>query len=150
MLKEISKLPKSISADQTGFIPGRYIGENTRLVYDIMSFTELQDLPGLLVMINVEKAFDSVSWKFIQETFNFFNFGPSFCKWIKSFQYNSNSCVTQAGFLSNFFKLGRGCRQGDPISPYIFLLCAEILTVKIKNNKSIKGIEIGNTEFLMS
>lgn len=97
-------LPKIISADQTGCIPGRYIRENTRLVYDIMSFTELQDIPGLLVMIDFEKAFDSVSWKFIQETLNFLNFGPSFCKWIKTFQYNSNSCVTHAGFfLSNFF-----------------------------------------------
>lgn len=101
-------------------------------------------------MIDFEKAFDSVSWKFIQETLNFFNFGPSFCKWMKTFQYNSNSCVTQAGFLSNFSKLGRGCRQGDPISPYIFLLCAEILSVRIKNIKSIKGIEIRNTELLMS
>lgn len=143
-------LPKIISADQTAFIPGKYIGENTRLVYDIMSFTELQDIPGLLVVIDFEKAFDSVSWKLIQETLNFLNCVPSFCKWINTFQYNLNSCVTQAGFLSNFFKLGRGCRQGDIISPYIFLLCAEILSVKIKNNKSIKGIKIGNTEFLMS
>lgn len=96
-------LPKIISADQTGFIPGRYIGENTRLVYDMMSFTELQDIPGLLAMIDFEKAFDSVSWKYIQETLNFFNFGPPFCKWIKTFQYNSNSCVTQAGFFIQFF-----------------------------------------------
>lgn len=71
-------LPKILSADQTGFIPGRYIGENTRLVYDIMSFTELQDIPGLRVMIYFEKAFDSVSWKFIQETLNFFKFWSFF------------------------------------------------------------------------
>lgn len=69
----------------------------------MMSFTELQDIPGLLAMIDFEKAFDSVSWKFIQETLNFFNFGPPFCKWIKTFQYNSNSFVTQAGFLIQFF-----------------------------------------------
>lgn len=60
------------------------------------------------------------------------------------------SCVSQAGILSNFFKLGRGCRQGDPISPYIFLLCAEILSIKIKNNEDITGIKINNTQYLIS
>lgn len=116
-----------------------------------MEFTELKDIPSLLGMINFERVFDLVSWRFIQETLEFFNFGSCFCKWMKTFQYNSNSCETQARFLFNFFKLGRGCRQIDPISPCIFLLCAEILiSFKIRNNKDIKGIQIGNTKFLMS
>lgn len=80
----------------------------------------------------------------------FFNFGPSIKKWISVFQSNTSSAVTQAGCLSNFFELERGCRQGDPISSYIFLICAEILSIKIKNNKSIKGIKINNTEYLIS
>lgn len=143
-------LSKIISNDQTGFIPGRYIGENSRLIYDLMNHTETNHIPGVLVMIDFEKAFDSVSWKFIKDTLQYFNFGPYFCSWITTFHYNAVSCVTQAGFLSNFFKLGRGCRQGDPLSPYIFLLCAEILAIKIKNNRSIKGILINNTEYLMS
>ena len=120
-LKQV--LTKIVSSDQTGFIPGRYIGENTRLVYDLMHYTELHDIPGTLVMIDFEKAFDSVSWTFIQETLEFFNFGASFCNWINIFQNNIVSCVSQAGILSNFFKLGRGCRQVDPISPYISLMC---------------------------
>lgn len=76
-------------------------------------------------MVDFEKAFDSVPWQFIQETLNYFSFGPSFYKLIKTFQYNSNSCVTPAGFLSNLLKLGCGCRQSDNISPYIFLLDRE-------------------------
>ena len=53
-------------------------------------------------------------------------------------------------FLSAFFMLGRGCRQGDPISTYLFVLCAEILAAKIRSNKNIKGIKINNTEIKLS
>ena len=68
----------------------------------------------------------------------------------KTSQKNAVSCVSQAGILSNFFRLERGCRQGDTILPYIFLLCAEILAIKIKNNTNIKGIEINNNTDVIS
>lgn len=51
-----------ISDTQSGFMKGRYIGENTRFVYDIMAYTESEHIPGLLVLIDFEKAFDSISW----------------------------------------------------------------------------------------
>lgn len=143
-------LEKIICTDQTGFIPGRYIGENTRLIFDLMHYVEENDIPGLLLLVDFEKAFDTISWKFIDKALSFFNFGPSIKKWISVFQSNTLSAVTQAGCLSNFFKLERGCRQGDPISPYLFLICAEILSIKIKNNKNIKGIKINKTEYLIS
>ena len=139
-----------IHGDQTGFIPGRYIGKNTRLIYDIMEYTEENDIPGLILLIDFEKAFDSVSWKFIQSTLNFFNFGPSICKWIKVFQTNIKSAINQGGNLSSFFNIDRGCRQGDPISPYIFILCAEVLAIKMRHNRDIKGISIHDEEILLS
>ena len=52
--------------------------------------------------------------------------------------------------MSPSFNIGRGCRQGEPLSPYIFVLCAEFLATKIRKNKRIKGIKIENTELKIS
>ena len=139
-----------ISEDQTGFISGRYIGENTRLIYDILHITDELDIPGLLLIVDFEKAFDSISWKFINHTLNFFNFGDSIKRWINVFYNDIQSCVIQNGFLSEPFNVKRGCRQGDPLSPYVFLLCAERLSRQFKANTNIKGIEIAGTKYLLS
>ena len=145
-----STLNKLIHSDQTGFIAGRYIGENTRLLYDIMQITEEKNLPGLLLLIDFEKAFDSISWKFINKVLKYFGFGDSIISWVNLFYKNAMLSVNQGGNLSSFFQIGRGCRQGDPLSPYIFILCSEILAIKIRNNKDIKGITIGKTEYKLS
>ena len=111
-----------------------------------MHYTEEEDIPGLLLLIDFEKAFDTLSWNFIKKTLNLFNFGPSISKWVRLFYTNITSVVNQGGNLSEVFDIQRGCRQGDPLSPYIFLICAEILAIQIRKNKNIKGITIGNTE----
>ena len=90
-----------INNDQTGFIQGRFIGENTRLMYDIMNYAEENNIPGLLLLVDFEKAFDTVSWSFIQKVLQFFNFGPSIQRWIKVFQTNISSLINQSGHLSD-------------------------------------------------
>ena len=54
-------LPELISQSQTGFIKGRFIAESTRLFHDVMNYTEIKKINGLLMFINFEKDFDSVS-----------------------------------------------------------------------------------------
>lgn len=65
-------LPDIIHSDQTGFVSGRCISENTRLLYDVIHYTEKRNVSGLLLLIDFEKAFDSVSWSFIKKTLIFF------------------------------------------------------------------------------
>ena len=134
-------LNKLINNDQKGFISGRYIGENIRTVYDILFETKQQNIPGLLVSVDFQQAFDTVSRKFKDKTLDYFNSGPSIKKWIQLFQTGAQSCILQNGHLSESFTLQRGCRQGDPISPYIFILCVEILGKTIRNDKNIQGIK---------
>ena len=93
-------LNEIISNDQTGFIKGRFMGENIRLVYDIMSYTKIKQLPGLVMLIDFEKAFDSLSWNFIFECLNFFNFGKAIQQWIEVFYKNISSCIIQNGIVS--------------------------------------------------
>ena len=95
-------LDNLINKTQNGFVPGRYIGECTRLVFDIMNYTEKHNLPGMLVLIDFEKAFDSISWTFIYKTLEFFGFGKSFINWIKLFNTDIKATIIQCGFLSKF------------------------------------------------
>ena len=62
-------LDKLINQDQKGFIAGRFIGENVRLIYDVLFETKNQDIPGMILSIDFEKAFDTVSWKFMKQSF---------------------------------------------------------------------------------
>ena len=131
-----------ISTEQKGFLSGRSISDCTRMMYDTIFECESKKINGLILLVDLEKAFDSLSWKFINESLQKFNFGPNIIKWIKKIQKGSNSRVILNGHLSESFELQRGCRQGDPISPYIFILCSEFLTLAIKDDVQLKGIEI--------
>ena len=93
-------LPNLIHPDQTGFIEGRYIGENIRLS-DVLDVNDKQQIPGILVALDFRKASDSLEWPFIMETLNLFNFGTGIKQWISTFYSNVESKVINNGHSTN-------------------------------------------------
>ena len=140
-------LEKKLHCDQKGFLSGRYIGENIRLIYDIIAYAECKDIPGILLFIDFEKAFDCVSHDFLWNVLDYFNYGSNVTKWIKLLYANSASSVIINGSLTTRFDINRGCRQGDPLSPYLFLLSAEILGLLVRKSSKIKGLNIEDKEY---
>jgi hypothetical protein len=84
------------------------------------------------------------------DTLRFFGFGPSIINWVRTFYCRIESCILNNGWSSNFFQPQRGVRQGCPLSPYLFILVAEVLAKTIRSNRNIKGFSLGNNEVKLS
>ena len=150
---------KLISKEQTDVLSGRYIGENTRLIYDILHITDESNIPGLLQITDFEKVFYSISWKFIEEVLSFLNFGDSIKQWIKVFYNDISASVVQCFFFFFFFffffvrilySAKRMQTRRSPFSIYFFLLCTEILARLFKSNKDRKWHKIKGVEYTLS
>ena len=143
----IKVLPEIIHTNQTGYVKDRFIGEAARSIIDVMEYTKQQNIPGILLFIDFEKAFDSIDWNFLLKCLDAFGFGPTLIRWVETFYNDLTSCVLNNGICTPHFELQRGVRQGDPLSPYLFIIAAEILAVTIRSRQDIQGIMIGQEEF---
>ena len=142
----IEFLPQLIDEDQTGYVKKRFIGNNIRIIEDIMIYTTKNKISGILLSVDFEKAFDSVSWKFLAKCLEAFNFGPKFRSYVQTLYHDISATVLNNGHTSQWFRLERGVRQGCPLSPYLFILLAETLSCKIRENEAIKGILLNDCE----
>ena len=106
---------------------GRYIGENLRLLYDVLVYTNFYKKPGLLLAVDFEKAFDSVAWSLIKKSLDRYNFGPDIKRWVQIFYTSIKASVAVNSQYTSWFQIERGVRQGDPISPYYTLFVCFVL-----------------------
>ena len=82
-------------------------------------------LNGMLITIDIQKAFNSVNHQFLILALKRYEFGKMFIKWVKTLLNTQESCIINEGFTTKYFKLDKGTRQGDPISAYLFILVLE-------------------------
>ena len=86
-------------------------------------------------MLDFKKAFDSVEWNFLIKSLQYFNFGPSFIKWVETIYHKPVAYIKNNGHISEPLELSRSIRQGCPVSALLFIICTELLAVKIRCNK---------------
>jgi len=135
-------IDKIIEPRQSAYVKNRYIGNNIRLVDDIIHYAGYKNIGGCILFLDFKKAFDSVNWKYIFSVMKRFNFGVSFISWIKLLYKKPYACVKINGYLSDTFELKRGVRQGCPVSALIFLLVVEVMALDIEQNSSMKGFRL--------
>lgn len=138
-------LPSLINNDQTGFIKGRLSCSNVRRLLNVIQYSSETQHQALAISLDAEKAFDRVEWRFMWDVLGKFGLGEEFINWIKLIYHSPEACVLTNGMRSYPFPLGRGTRQGCPLSPLLFALTLEPLAERIRNSQEIHGVTLGRT-----
>ncbi|WVZ82473.1 hypothetical protein U9M48_029730 [Paspalum notatum var. saurae] len=125
-----------VDVNQSAFIKKRCIQDNFKLVQNTVQWLHKRKVEALLVRIDISKAFDTVSWPYLIEVLSAFGFGQKWLFWISTLMLNSRSAFFVNGSLTRDIEHRRGVRQGDPLSPLLFVLAMEPL------NRLIKRAEI--------
>ena len=139
-----------ISVDQTAYVKGRFIGESIRVINNLIEHIDKEDEEGILFSTDIQKAFDSVDHNFLFTTLKRYGFGTEFVNFIKTTLIDAQSCIVNNGYTTDYFKLGRGTRQGDPLSAYFFRSVFEVLLIQVREDIDIKGFTVNDVELKLS
>jgi hypothetical protein len=141
-------LPDIISPTQSAFVPGCLISDNILIAYELTHHF-LKRKKGntgfAAIKLDMSMAYDRVEWQFLEQMMMKLGFCQAWIKLMMNCVSTVNYQIKVNGALSSAFTPERGLRQGDPLSPYLFLLCAEgfsSLLSKAENDGLISGVKI--------
>ncbi|KAL5703068.1 hypothetical protein ACHQM5_028204 [Ranunculus cassubicifolius] len=136
---------KLVSEYQTSGIAGRQIQEGVLLANELLDSNWRNGKPGIIFKLDFFKAFDRVSWSFLLDILSKFGFGEKWKNWLKACWMSGHCSVLVNGVAHGNFTTSRGLRQGDPVSPMLFVLAMEVLSqciLKAQALDLIKGLNV--------
>lgn len=141
-------LPLIISPEQSGYVEGRQIMDGIILTHEIIHSPNTSKKLGMLPKLNLSKAFDSLSWIYIEKVLMDFGFTTPWVRWIMSLILSSSFSILINGIPSSTFNPTRGIRQGDSLSPFLFVIMVEGLghcTGKAHQSQCLKILSFHNS-----
>ena len=145
-LRLMDILPRIIHPDQKRFVKGRRISHAVYDLFAVQNLVEEEELDVILEALDIRKAFDSLSWEFLDHAYACFGFTERFRDIIQMLYKERNIYIANNGELSQRLRAGRGCPQGDPLSPINFIIAIELFAERIRYNDNIKPVSVLNCD----
>jgi len=146
-------LPSLIGETQSAFVQGRQILDGALIANETVQWLKAKKKEGVLLKLDFQKAYDTVDWNALQLVLKEMGFGSKWSVWIKQCISTASISIIVNGAPSKPFRMGRGLRQGDPLSPFLFVLMTEVLNQMLHKALSlgqIRGLQVGANNIMIS
>jgi len=138
-------LPVLVSREQSGYVEGRQILDNNIQAQEVVHSLTSKKQAGMIMQLDISKAYDKVNWVYLKKMLIAFGFDHIWVRWVMALVTSSNFSILVNGSPSEIFNPSRGLRQGDSLSPFIFIILMEGLGRAIKQAQysgKIKGLKL--------